>query len=140
MCEADFAGIDAGEYYANLDFHERERRLGWEGRSVKNRTTVKHGMLSDLKQYLTQSGWKIEQPVGQYEVLRARLPGRERPLLVHIRDRGCGFSIDERDEKIYRGWQRNRRRRGIDPYSPTEEEQENERSAIWRGERPWEEK
>lgn len=96
-------------------------------------------MLSDLKQYLIRSGWTIEKPVGQYEVLRARLPGRAAPLLIHNRERGCGFSIDERDMKIYKGWQRNRRRRGMDPYFPTKEEEETERKAMWRGERPWEE-
>lgn len=105
---------------------------------MKDRTTVKHGMLSDLKQYLIQSGWKIETPIGKYEVLRARLPGRSAPLLIHNRERGCGFSIDERDMKIYRGWQRSRRRRGIDPFFPTKEEVESERNAMWRGEKPWE--
>jgi hypothetical protein len=39
---------------------------------MKNRLTVRHGMLSDLKTYLTQSGWNLEDPVGKYEVLRAR--------------------------------------------------------------------
>lgn len=138
MCEADFAGIDSGSYYANRDFYEQERRSSEEIKLMKNRTTVMHGMLSDLKQYLIQSGWKMEEPVGKYEVLRARLPGRERPLLVHIRERGCGFSIDERDMKIYQGWQRNRRRRGMDPYSPTKEEEDAERRAMWKGEKPWE--
>lgn len=106
---------------------------------MKNRATVMHGMLSDLKQYLIQTGWEVERPVGRYEVLRARFPGRERPLLVHIRDRGRGFSVDERDMKVYREWQRSRRRRGMDPYSPTKEEEETERRAMWKGEKPWDE-
>ena len=37
---------------------------------MKNRTTIYHGMLPDLKSYLIQSGWKLEPPVGDYEVLR----------------------------------------------------------------------
>lgn len=41
---------------------------------MKNRTTVKHGMLPDLKDYLVRSGWTLEPPVGAYEVLRARCP------------------------------------------------------------------
>lgn len=93
---------------------------------MKNRTTVRHGMLTDLKQYLTQSGWKLEAPVGEYEVLRARKAGYPRPLLIHNRDfdrnGGCGYSIDERDIKVYRGWQKSRRKRGLDPYWATPEE------------------
>ena len=49
---------------------------------MKNRITVRHGMLRDLKAYLTQSGWKLESPIGQYEVLRARRKGYPRPLII----------------------------------------------------------
>lgn len=95
---------------------------------MKNRITVRHGMLADLKEYLTKSGWKLEEPVGQYEVLRARRPGYTRPLLVHDRTSGgCGYSIDERDIKVYQGWKRNRKKRGIHPDWPTEEEEKEER-------------
>ena len=111
---------------------------------MKNRLTVRHGMLSDLRAYLKQSGWKLEEPVGEYEVLRARNPNYgkyevlrarnlnyPRPLLVHNRsERGIGYSIDERDMKIYSGWRRNRRKRGLSPDFPTEEEN----AAYWRGE------
>lgn len=104
---------------------------------MKNRMTVRHGMLRDLRQYLTQSGWTLEEPVGAYEVLRARRPGYPRPLLIHDRTSGgCGYSIDERDMKVYRGWQRNRRRRGLDPYYPSSEEVENELKPFWRGVKP----
>ena len=96
---------------------------------MKNHIVVLHPMLEDLKTYLKQSGWNFEEPKGKYEVLRARLPGRSTPLLIHNRERGCGYSIDERDMKVYRGWQRSRRRRGIDPYSYTKEEWE----AYWNG-------
>lgn len=95
---------------------------------MKNRTTVRIGMLTDLKQYLVQSGWKLEPPVGEYEVLRARKPGYPRPLLIHQRDfdrnGGCGYSIDERDKKVYLGWKRNRKKRGLDPDWYTSEERE----------------
>ena len=36
---------------------------------MKNRVTVRHGMLLDLKAYLITSGWALEKPVGAYEVL-----------------------------------------------------------------------
>lgn len=97
---------------------------------MKNRMTVRHGMLSDLESYLKQSGWKIEDPVGEYEVMRARNPNYPRPLLIHDRaGRGTGYSIDERDAKVYNGWKRNRRKRGIDPDHPTKEEYD----AYWKG-------
>lgn len=89
---------------------------------MKNRTTVQHGMLPDLKAYLVQSGWTVEQPVGAYEVLRARRPGYPRPLLIHDRTSGgCGYSIDERDMKVYKGWLRNRRKRGLPNFATAEE-------------------
>ena len=85
---------------------------------LKNRITVRHGMLRDLKAYLMQSGWILEQLVGQYEVLRARRKGYPRPLIIYDRTSGgCGYSIDERDN------------------GPSSEEELEERSAIWRGER-----
>ena len=110
MSEADFCGMDPGEYYATKGFLDRERfyRKQEMEEQMKNRVTVRHGMLSDLK---------------TYEVLRARNPNYPRPLLVHDRaERGVGYSIDERDVKVYNGWRRNRRKRGIDPDWPTPEE------------------
>ena len=89
---------------------------------MKNRTIVLHGMLTDLKAYLITSGWRLEPTVGAYEVLRARRPGYPRPLLVHDRTSGgCGYSIDERDIKVYAGWIRNRKKRGLPAYATAEE-------------------
>lgn len=94
---------------------------------MKNRITVKHGMLGDLTQYLKNSGWQLEEPVGEYEVLRARRSGYPRPLLLHDRTSGgCGYSIDERDAKVYAGWQKNRHKRGLDPHHPSREEAQHE--------------
>lgn len=90
---------------------------------MKNHTTVKHGMLDDLREYLLRSGWKLEEPKSDYEVLRARKKGYPVPLMIWDRTSGgIGYSIDERDMKVYRGWQRSRRKRGLDPYWPTPEE------------------
>ena len=116
MSEGEFAGMDAGEYYAMKDFivQEKNARI-----CMKNRTVVRHGMLADLKRYLEKSGWALLEPKGRYEVLRAVSNDYPRPLLVHDRTSGgCGYSIDERDMRIYRGWQKNRRKRGLDPYNP----------------------
>ena len=89
---------------------------------MKNRITVRHGMLPDLKDYLTRTGWTVEPIKGQYEVLRARKPGYPRPLLVYDRTSGgCGYSIDERDAKVYANWKKDRRKRGL-PDDQTPEE------------------
>lgn len=132
MSEADFCGMDAGEYYATKDFLDRERfyQKQEQEKRMKNRLTVRHGMLPDLKAYLKQSGWKLEEPVGVYEVLRARNPSYPRPLLIYDRaERGCGYSVDERDMRVYKGWRKNRKKRGIDPDWPTAEET----SEYWGG-------
>ena len=98
---------------------------------MKNHTTVLHGMLPDLIEYLRRSGWTIEEPVGEYEVLRARKADYPRPLLVHDRSSGGrGYSIDERDLKVYKGWQRNRKKRGLPPHIYTADEWE----AYWKHE------
>ena len=87
---------------------------------MKNRITVRHGMLGDLRDYLSRTGWTIEEPVGVYEVLRARKNGYPRPLLIHNRTSGgCGYSIDERDMKVYNRWRNDRPKRGISPDWPT---------------------
>lgn len=89
---------------------------------MKNRTTIKHGMLPDLEAYLIQSGWKLEPTVGPYEVLRARRPGYPRPLLIYDRTSGgCGYSTDERDEKVYKGFLKNRRKRGLPDFATPDE-------------------
>lgn len=72
----------------------------------RNRTWLDHGMLYDFKGWLVMNGWKLVQPVGKYEVLRARHELRNRPLIIWDRTSGgCGYSIDMRDEKIYRVYQ-----------------------------------
>lgn len=96
---------------------------------MKNRITVRHGLLTDLANWLIENGWTIQEPKGEYEVLRACKQGYVRPLLIYDRDKGCGYSIDERDEKVYRKWQNDRNKRGLLPNttSTQEETQENYR-------------
>lgn len=103
----------------------KHSRAVFGGGVMKNRTTVQHGTLPDLKAYLVCSGWTLEPPVGAYEVLRARRPGYPRPLLVHDRSTGgCGYSIDERDMKVYAGRKKNRRKRGLPADATIEERKE----------------
>lgn len=55
-------------------------------------------------------------------MLLARRLGYPRPLLIHDRTTGgCWYSIDERDLKVYAGWKKNRRKRGL-PVGATIEE------------------
>ena len=94
---------------------------------MKNRTTVRHGMLKDLMDYLVRSGWKLHETKGEYEVLRATRKGYDRPLLVHDRaSGGCGYSIDERDAKVYAGWKKNRKQRGLPADFPDHETEESD--------------
>ena len=82
-------------------------------------------MLEDLKSYLIRSGWKLLAPKGEYEVLRAVKKDYPHPLLIYdraSRNGGIGYSIDERDIKIYNGWIRNRTKRGLPPYWASEQE------------------
>lgn len=97
---------------------------------MKNRITVRHGMLNDLEDYLRKSGWTIEKPVGKFEVLRARKNSYPRPILIYDRSSGgCGYSVDERDMPIFNGWKKNRRKRGLDDEHPSAEETK----AYWNG-------
>jgi len=64
---------------------------------MKNRTTIRHGMLADLADYLQKSGWKLESPVGEFEVLRARRPGY-RMRLQHRRERQQGLRRMEKKQ------------------------------------------
>lgn len=97
---------------------------------MKNRITVRHGMLNDLEDYLRKSGWTIEKPVGKFEVLRARKNGYPRPILIYDRSSGgCGYSIDERDMPIFKAWKKNRRKRGLDDEHPSAEETKT----YWNG-------
>lgn len=91
---------------------------------MKNRRIIKHGMLPDLKKYLERAGWVLEEPKGKYEVLRARNAGYPRPLLIHDRNRGCGYSIDERDSEIYKQYIMDRESRGLEGCWETQEERD----------------
>ena len=90
---------------------------------MANRHTVKRGMLADLIRYLEKNGWTFEPTKGAYEVLRARMPGKKNPLLIHDRT-GVGrcFSIDDRDMRVYEAWKKDRVRRGMNPNWETENE------------------
>lgn len=50
---------------------------------MANRHRLHISKLQEFEQWLLEDGWTIEKPKGVYEVLRARKPGRQNPLIVY---------------------------------------------------------
>lgn len=68
---------------------------------MANRHTLHISKLEDFKKWLVKDGWKIEEPKGVYEVLRARKQGRENPLIIYTKaDAKEHLSIMDRDSGI----------------------------------------
>lgn len=68
---------------------------------MANRHTLHISKLEDFKKWLVKDGWKIEEPKGVYEVLRARKQGRQNPLIVYTKaDAKEHLSIMDRDSGI----------------------------------------
>ena len=65
--------------------------------------------------WLEQEGWTIEKPKGVYEVLRARKPGRERPLIVwkRLSNRSgtelTHLTVEDRDYGVIAAYHKNER-------------------------------
>lgn len=119
---------DAGGAEDGINFVAAIRGLSETG--LRNLECLVHAATETMTAHDSIEEKVREVPVGEYEVLRARNPNYPRPLLVHDRaERGVGYSVDERDLKVYKGWKRNRKKRGLDPDWPTEQE----RDAYWRG-------
>ena len=65
---------------------------------MANRHMLHISKLEDFKDWLVKDGWKIEEPKGIYEVLRARNAGRKNPLIVYTKaDAKEHLSIMDRD-------------------------------------------
>ena len=54
-------------------------------KTMANRNTLAVNQLEDFKAWLVTDGWQIQEPKGDYEVLRATKNGRKHPLLVYYR-------------------------------------------------------
>ena len=52
---------------------------------MANRSTLAVSQLEDFKKWLNLDGWIIQEPKGEWEVLRAVKPGRKKPLIVYER-------------------------------------------------------
>ncbi len=53
---------------------------------MANRHTLPVIYYEDFKAWLVTDGWQIQEPKGDYEVLRATKNGRKHPLLVYCRN------------------------------------------------------
>lgn len=68
---------------------------------MANRNLLHISKLEGLKEWLTKDGWKIEQPKGEYEVVRARKPGRKDPLIIYRKQKTREYlSIMDRDNSV----------------------------------------
>ena len=68
---------------------------------MANRHTLHISKLEDFKNWLVKEGWEIEEPKGIYEVLRARKPGRQNPLIIYTKaDAKEHLSIMDRDSGV----------------------------------------
>lgn len=74
---------------------------------MANRHTLHINKLEDFKEWLVKDGWEIEEPKGNYEVLRARKAGRKNPLIVYTKaDAKEHLSLMDRDGGVVRAFLR----------------------------------
>ena len=70
---------------------------------MANRSTLAVSKLDDFKEWLKQDGWELQEPKGEWEVLRAVKLGRKRPLIAYKRidtDNGTElvhYTVEDRD-------------------------------------------
>jgi hypothetical protein len=78
---------------------------------MSNRSLLHRSKIEDFKNWLKEDGWKIEQPKGIYEVVRAT-KGTRKPLIVYTRDNKGNehITVQDRDVPVVRAYIRDRRR------------------------------
>ena len=52
---------------------------------MANRNTLSVKAIDNFKKWLEEYGWQVQEPKGDYEVLRATKEGRKHPLIVYYR-------------------------------------------------------
>lgn len=79
---------------------------------MANRNTLAITNLDDLRDWLIDDGWEIQETKGDYEVLRATKAGRRHPLIIYKKiDAKIHLSVLDRDMGVIRAYIRNARRR-----------------------------
>lgn len=79
---------------------------------MADRCTLHVKKLEDFKQWLVEDGWEIVEPRGDYEVLRAKKPGRMNPLMVYTKlesKEKPHLSLMDRDIGVVRAYLRDRK-------------------------------
>lgn len=80
---------------------------------MANRNTLSVDGLEDFKKWLITDGWKIQEPKGDYEVLRAVKEGKKHPLIVYKKDNTNSgtklvhYTVCDRDVGVVRAYLRN---------------------------------
>lgn len=71
---------------------------------MANRCLLAKNKLEDFKQWLISKGWQIQEPKGEYEVLRAvNKEVRKKPLIIFTKiDAKLHYSIQDSDTSIVR--------------------------------------
>ena len=64
---------------------------------MANRHTLHSNKLDAFRKWLIKDGWKIEEPKGIWEVLRAKKAGRQNPLIVYQKMNKEHLSVLDRD-------------------------------------------
>lgn len=77
---------------------------------MADRRTLHISKLEAFKKWLVEDGWRIEEPKGIYEVLRARKPGRRHLLMVYKKDRAKEhLSMLDRDAGVLMAFLRDKK-------------------------------
>lgn len=77
---------------------------------MANRHIIAVNKLDDFKAWLGTDGWQIQEPKGDFEVLRATKDGRKHPLLVYYRHDTNGgkelvhYTVCDRDMGVVRAY------------------------------------
>ena len=85
---------------------------------MANRNILAVTKLDDFKSWLISDGWQIQEPKGDYEVLRATKEGRKHPLIAYYRFNTNGgkelvhYTVADRDSGVVRAYIRDRRKNG----------------------------
>lgn len=75
-------------------------------RIMANRNTLSVNQMEKFKAYLVADGWELQEPKGDYEVLRATKEGRKHPLIVYFRHSNSlvHYTVLDRDMPIVRAF------------------------------------
>lgn len=77
---------------------------------MANRNTLSVKAIDNFKSWLVADGWQIQEPKGDYEVLRATKEGRKHPLIVYYRHDTNGgkelvhYTVLDRDMGVVRAF------------------------------------